>query len=410
MSARSFELYQKKTKGTLLLSNLLNEPLFTVYNFVSFILCKDLHATAFQIAILTMLRPVVSIFSFYWNAGFARKHLRSNLLGATLLRCLPFLFFPWVESPWLVIGASAVYMLFFRAANPAWIEILKRNLPSEVREKSFSWGYVLSYVENIVLALAFGALLDRDPGHWRILFFGSALLGLMNLYLFAKVPIQQEEEEPLSEEKVSLKEFFVRPWRESLRLCRERKDFSLFQWGFMLSGFGIMVLQPAIPLFLVEKLHLSYMDFGIALSLCKAVGIAVSSPLWARLMHRISIFKMSGYVFFLVGLFPIFLFLSPVHLFWLYLAYLFYGIAQGGSHLVWNLSGPTFSGKKDSSSFSGVNVMMVGLRGAVAPPLGGLLCDLAGPLAALSLSAGLCFYSVYFLFKRSLEPKKSISR
>ncbi len=394
--------YQRKTKQAVLLSSILSEPLFTVYGFVAFILCKDLHATAFQIAILTMLKPIVSIFSFYWSANLSKmgQKLRSNLIGANILGRLPFLFFPWVENPWYVVGASAVYMLFFRAGNPAWIEILKLNLPSDMRQKSFSFGYVLSYLENIALTLAFGAFLDKDPSLWRALFFGSALIGFMNLLLFAKLPINQKEIDAPSATKDSLGQFLLGPWKNSWNLCKKRPDFSLFQWGFMFCGFGIMLLQPAVPLFLVEKLQLSYMDFGIALSLCKGLGIAVSSPLWARLMNKVPIFTMSAYVFSLVGLFPVFLTFAPWHLFWLYLAYTFYGIAQGGSHLLWNLSGPIFSGNQDSSSFSGVNVMMVGIRGAVAPPLGGFLSVVLGPLATILVATGFCFYSSIFLFSK----------
>lgn len=400
--------YQKKTKLAIFLSSLLSEPLFTVYGFVALILCKDLHATALQISILTMLRPVVSIFSFYWSAGLSKgggKRLRSNIIGAGLLGRLPFLFFPWVNDPWFVIGASAVYMLFFRAGNPAWIEILKLNMPSEARHKSFSLGHTLSYLENIVLTLAFGAFLDKDPGLWRILFFGSALVGLANLVLFARLPINHKIEADPPVPMGSLREFILRPWKNSWELCKNRPDFARFQWGFMLAGCGIMVLQPAIPMFLVDKLHITYMDFGIALSLCKGLGITLSSPLWARAMNKLSIFSMARWVFFLFSLFPLFLIFSPWNLFWLYLAYTFYGIGQGGSHLVWNLSGPSFSGKQDSSVYSGVNVMMVGLRGAVAPPFGGFLTAAMGPFATILCAIGVSVSSVFFM---KAESKKEL--
>ena len=37
---------------------------------------------------------------------------------------------------------------------------------------------------------------------------------------------------------------------------------------------------------------------------------------------------------------------------------------------MWNMSGPIFAGKEESSQYSGVNVVLVGVRGAVAPPRG----------------------------------------
>lgn len=394
------EIYQKKTRSALFLSNILSEPLFTIYGFIAFILCKE-GATAFQIAVLTMLKPLVSILSFYWSSGLSKKRgsLKSNLIGAGFLGRLPFLFFPFFQDPWFVVAASAIYMLFYRAGTPAWIEILKLNLPGKMREKTFSFGYVLSYAENMLLALGVGALLDKSPGIWPMLFFGSSLLGMANLVILSRMPINHNHVE-VETPRDSFKKFLLRPWINSFRLMRTRRDFSLFQWGFMLCGFGIMLIQPAVPLFLVKWLKLSYMDFGIALSISKGLGIAVSSPLWARLMHKMPIFRMSSLVFVLVGCFPVFLMMAPLHIAWLYLAYAFYGIAQGGSHLLWNLSGATFAGKEDSSVYSGVNVVMVGLRGAIAPPLGGFLAVLLGPLAVLFLGTAFCIYSGYFLLRK----------
>lgn len=66
---------------------------------------------------------------------------------------------------------------------------------------------------------------------------------------------------------------------------------------------------------------------------------------------------------------------------------------SGGSHLVWNMSGPIFAGKGESFRFSGVNVVLAGLRGAVAPPFGGWMAVLFGPVWVLIMGGTLCFYS-----------------
>ena len=72
--------FERKTFRGVLLSSVLSEPLFTLYGFTAFILRKHLDATAFQIAFLTMLRPLVSILSFYWSANLSKRRdkLRSN--------------------------------------------------------------------------------------------------------------------------------------------------------------------------------------------------------------------------------------------------------------------------------------------------------------------------------------------
>jgi len=394
---------QKYTSRVLWASNLLNEPLFTLYGFLSFILYKDLGASAWVIALMTMLKPVITILSFYWSAG--KKRLKSNALWAGFFMRAPFLFCPWVDEVWFVVAAAVNYMFWFRAGIPAWLEILKRNIKKGPREKMFSLSSGLAYAEGVVLSLAMGSLLDREPGMWKFLFFGTAVVGLLSLVLLSRIDVEEEEGE--EEEEISLQERVVRPWRDSLRLMRERPDFSLFQWGFMFCGFGVMVIQPALPMLAVDALGISYFEMAAAVSVAKGLGFSLSSPFWARGFERFSILQISSVVFLAFGLFPLLLVLSPLGIAWLYVAYFWYGVGQGGSHLVWNMSGPHFAGKEDSSRYTGVNVVMAGLRGAVGPGLGGCLSVIWGPIQVLCLGSMLCFYSGFWFLKRQLARKLS---
>jgi len=78
--------------------------------------------------------------------------------------------------------------------------------------------------------------------------------------------------------------------------------------------------------------------------------------------------------------------------------------------LVWHMSGPIFAGKEESSRFTGVGLMMGGLRGAVAPPLGGWLAVVLGPIEVLVLGGALCFYSGARLLKSRFAKKDEIAQ
>jgi MFS family permease len=381
----------KEIGRTLILTNLLTEPLFTLYNFLVFILYKDLGASTFQISLMTMLKPVVAILSFYWSAGLLgkSKKLKSNVLWAGFLMRAPFLLCPWIDSAWYVIWAAVNYMFFFRAGAPGWMEIIRRTAGKK-GGRAFSYGYAMAYLEGVVLGFAFGGLLDKDPGLWKILFFGAAVVGLFSVAIQSRLKVQGEDR---VEEKLSLKELLLRPWKDSYELVKRRPDFSRFQWGFMICGFGIMLVQPALPLFAVDVLGISYMEMAGAISIAKGLGVALSSPIWAKGLERFNFFRISSLVFLSMGLFPIMLSFAGWSVVWLYLAWFWYGVGQGGSHLVWNMSGPIFAGKDESSRYTGVNVALVGLRGAVAPPLGGWLAVLLGPVQVLTMGGILCLYS-----------------
>jgi MFS family permease len=383
---------EKQMGRALIWSNLLTEPLFTLYAFLTFILYKDLGASAFQVTLLVALKPFITILSFYWSAGLKGRasKLKANVLWAGFLMRAPFLLCPWVNSAWFVIFAGVNYMFFYRAGIPAWLEIIKRNMGEGRRNKVFSICAGLGYAEGAVLSIGCGALLDKDPACWKILFFGAAIVGLLTLLVQSRIVVVGSDEVV---DRPSFKEVVVRPWRDSYRLMRERVDFSKFQWGFMVSGFGLMLIQPAIPLFAVDILGISYLEMATAICIAKGLGFALSSPIWARWIDRVNIFRMASLVFISIGLFTILLSFAIWNILWLYVAYFWYGVGQGGSHLVWNMSGPIFSGKEESSRYTGVNVVMAGMRGMVAPPLGGWLTVRFGPVQVLVVGGILCFYS-----------------
>lgn len=379
-------------RRALIWTNILSEPLFTLYGFVAFILYKDLGASPFQIALLTMLKPVVTVLSFYWSAGLKGRSskLKSNVMWAGLWMRAPFLLCPWFDSVWFVVAAAVNYMFFYRAAAPAWLEILRRNLGEAKRGRAFSLSSALAYCEGIVLSIGMGVVLDGNPGLWKVLFSGAAVVGLMSVVVQGRVPVDVERD---TGEKLALRELLVRPWRDSYRLIRERPDFARFQWGFMVCGFGIMLIQPALILFSVDTLGINYLEMATAVSIAKGLGFAVSSPLWSKWLDRVSISRLSSFVFLTIGLFPVLLCLSTFGLVWFYIAYFWYGVGQGGSHLVWNLSGPAFAGKEESSRYTGVGVVLAGLRGGVAPPMGGWLAVSFGSIGVLVVGGILCFYS-----------------
>jgi hypothetical protein len=84
-------------------------------------------------------------------------------------------------------------------------------------------------------------------------------------------------------------------------------------------------------------------------------------------------------------LYPLCLVAATIHISWVYIAYLLYGIMQGGSELSWHLSGPIFAKQEDSSPFSGVNVVSIGVRGCIMPFLGYFLFNTFGAVPVLFL-------------------------
>ncbi len=387
-----------KTRLALLWMNLSSEPLTALYTLLPFILRKDMQASLLQLSIFITLRPVLSVFSFYWSSYISnrREKLKNNLIGAWLLARVPFLLLPLIDNVWFLLLAASCYQLFSRAGNPALIEILKLNIPKTPREKAFSFYYVLSFIESVALGLTIADVLDGSGGYWRILFLFATLIGLTSILFQMRIPIPKDEKEERAPSRPNL----IEPWKQCFALLRARPDFAHFQWGFMIGGFGLMLIAPALSLFYADDLSLSHADISIARFVLMGVGVALSSFLWRRGIEKVQIHRLTSWILIGFALFPLALMCAPYSKNFLYVAFFIYGIAQAGSHLLWNLSGTLFAAEGDSSPFSTTNILMVGLRGAVGPLLGGLLCNFCGTLPMLACGVLISLYGSWYMIAK----------
>ncbi len=384
----STDNYKVRTQSAYVFTRILDTPFWGLYNLLPIILFKNLGATPYQLGILIALKPLVSLLSSYWATRVQShpKKILSSILYGRLLAYLPFLFFPFVDSIWFFIFSFGFYMFLQVGMAPAWMELLRQNLPSEKRDKIFSYTQIFGYLGGGLMPFLLGWVLDEWTDSWRWMFPIAALFAWA-AYFWQKSILLKEHR---VEKETKKPHVLLHPWKNAWDLLRKRPDFAKFQWGFMLIGGGLMIIQPTLPLFFVEKLHLTFTEMGVAITLCKGVGFACSSSLWVRLMKHVNIFYFGSLVAALAVIFPLFLVGAQVQIVWLYVAYLLYGVMQSGNELSWNLSGPIFAKNENSSPFSTVNVIAVGIRGMFIPLLGAYLLEQFGALTVMGISGLLC--------------------
>ncbi len=395
-----------KTHIAYLWIHVLSTPIWAIYNLFPFILYKDLHATPIQITALVALKPLVSLISPYWASAIndRRDRLLSNVIWARILSLIPFFFFPFIDNVWFFIATFALYMLLARGVVPAWMEILKLNLPQPMLGKTFAKGSMIGYCGNIIAPFIIGWSLDGYFQAWRWLFPLGAFISLTAVFISMKIPIPTttDEPSPISTSpppSTPLIDQVIAPWKKAWSILRSNRDFLKFQWGFMLGGAGTMIAQPALPHFFVDILQLSYTEMSFALASLKAVGFLLSTPLWTQQLNRVNIFRFASWPPFWVCLYSAFLLSAQLNILWLYLAYFCYGVMEGGSSLAWNLSGPIFSKNSDSSGYSNTNVLTVGVRACVIPMLGAIISYQLGSQAVILMGGIICLMG-HFTFLR----------
>ncbi len=395
---------QNYTRLIFIGNKLLSSPLGAMYELLGFILCKELHATPLQITLLISLRPMVAFCSFYGSLIIKGRPDRFKIfiILAHVLAFLPCPLFLYVDNTWFFLLSYALFMMSVRAIIPAWLEILKIHFPPESRGKIFSQGATATYLINILIPLSVSPLIDYYPYIWRWIFFILALVYALSIILILFINLESDHISPNTYQPyqlTSIRAIFLEPWKNCWSLIRQSKDFRKFQIVFMLGGSGLMIIKPILPAFFKDTLQLSYTQLTLATSLCKGIGFALASSTWAYHINRVPIHLFNFYVTICAGIFTIFIMASEYQVYWIYIAYLMYGCMQAGSELSWNLSGPIFAQDKDSTFFTSVNVLMLGLRGCIVPFLGEFLFLNFNASVVFIFSGCLClFASVYSLW------------
>lgn len=383
-------------------TRVLDTPFWALFNLMIFMLYKELHATPLQLAIMISLKPMSSILASYWSARVHQKpeRLVSSIITARWLAYIPFLAFPFVHNLWYLIACSGIFMFLQVGMMPSWMELLKQNVADNSREKVFSYMQTVGYLGSGLLMFLLGVILDTWSGSWKWMFPIAAIIALLAQLWQRTITVRASAINPSIDSHPNP---ILKPWKSAFEVLRQHHNFAKFQVGFLLFGSGLMILQPILPVFLEDGLHLSYLEIGVAISFCKGIGFACSSPLWGRWIQQLNIFRFSSIISLLATIFPFLLMAAQEHLVWLYVAYIIYGLMQAGSELSWNMSGPIFAKKEDSSPFSSVNVISVGIRGLFIPSLGALCLSYFGLYSVILLSGALFICSTLTMLFFSRE-------
>ncbi len=396
---------EPRTIAILLCASVLQEPLSSLILLLPILMIKEVYANAIHISALTALAPAVSILSFYLcarlNPKSSSKTIKKNLVLATCLTALVFLLFPLESNPWFFVFASTCYTLFFRAANPARMELLKRNISAHKREKVYSWIFKVSYSIGMLLGPALGSILDSQPSLWKCLFVCASLCYLLSALLYHVLPIDFTiEEEAVS--KRDWHQVILDPWKRSYEILCKNSIFARFQIGFFIAGFGLMLAKPAGD-WLLGNLDISYYSLFLCRTFLKGLGVIGTAHIWVRRLNHSTILKLSSFVAWGFLCYNLLLMGGFISVSYIFLAYLVYGVAQSGSHLMWNLSGTLLSGEEPSHQYSTVNILAVGVRGCIAPVLGGMVLSIFGVIPALIIGGMIMFIGAQYLARYAPE-------
>ena len=382
------------------------------YLLIPYVLAKSLHAPSGLITLSAMLDNLGMFLALYWGHLLAtRGQRRAYLVWAGLLGRLVMLLTLLVHTAVQMSCLLAVVYFFAAMVYPAQNNIFEQNFRRELRGRYFGLATGIQNGVAVVASLALGRVLDRDPDLFRVVYAVLGVCGFLYLFLLSRAPVPADTPPdptpfrqlgPLPLPSLAVGPFqpgrfwrgLTRPFADAMRIYREDRAFNWFEINFMTYGAAFMCLSPVVPIFLTERLQLSYHEISTARVLVGQVGVALLGPLMGRVMDRFHPVRLSAVAFLLLAFYPVALdaagvthTTAPVHL--VYLAFAIYTVGMAGVNITWNMGSMAFAPPGQGGYYQGIHVAMVGIRGTIGPLVGYAVYELWGLRAVFWLAFGL---------------------
>ena len=329
---------------------------------------KGLSATRLHVLVLLLVPSVAQFVAAVWNPAdpsrplgrmpFRLLGIPSRALLATLLLV------PVLQSPTGFVAIVAVSMSIDSLLLPVQNWTLARNYTAASRGRSFGLASAVQAAAIIAVALPAGWVLDHDPGAWPWLYAIAALAGVFCYLHWSRLrrrPRRQHALHPTEPEHGSA-------WAA----LRRDRTFLAFEAGFMLYGLGFLMLQPVLPIYLVDELDVTYGQVSVARGLLFWLGMVVASPVLGRLGDRIGILRTTGLSFLGLMAFPLILILVP-GVPGLFVGFLAYGLAMGGVNVGWNLGPIALAKGRDPMPYLNAHIALVCVRALIGMSVGAWL-------------------------------------
>ncbi|HEY6000925.1 MAG TPA: MFS transporter [bacterium] len=335
------------------------------------------------------------LFAAWWSGLLAGREKSSTFLVFGLLGRLSLLLVSLATSAAAFTAVLGTATFLSGAMVPAVNSLLQRNFTAAERGRVLGLGSALQAVTTIAVSLVIGRLYDWRPDAYRWAYALAAVCGFFSCLAQARVRFRARPGDPRERPLFaagfgrSLSRALRRPFAGALGLLREDRGFRRYEMGFMAYGLAWMMLQPTIPVFLVERLDVAYADVANARGLIYYTMIAVLSHPFGRLLDRVGPLVVSRLAFAVLAAFPLAL-AAARGVGAVFAAFVVFGVGMAAVNLGWTTGPIHFARERDSSGYMGAHVALVGVRAIIGGPFGIWLYRASGsPAATFAVTSAL---------------------
>jgi MFS family permease len=366
---------------------------------------KSLNANQWHVTILTCAFPCGAFLGPHWAKLGQSWGMQKLVLRMAIWANVPLFIVPFIESlPWFSPATwfailMAISQLGYSAMRMGQSSLYHATYPREVRGRVLGWLVFWNFITMVLAVLFMGYMVNEemghDPGNYRWLCPIAAIFGLGACLFYVRVkPATQVRVEAVS---------LVETFRQAKRVLTQDHAYRRFQLGYFLSGSAFFLSLHVVLILCEKRLEFSSVELALWLAVIPQVGLALTSPIWGRLMDRLGIEQ--ARLFIASGM-TVYLLCYLVGIVWtipllVYIAGVLRGVAEGGGQVTWALASVQFAPTPEQvPTYNGIHFWLNGVRGLLMPWIGTQLFVLFGAgslLAGILVSAGAIVVVVWSL-------------
>jgi MFS family permease len=338
-------------------------------------------ANPVELTLLVAAFPVGVFFGPLWAGAGRRLGMQRLVTYMAFWANVPLFFVYFVTDSWqftLLISVSQVLNSGMRMGQSSLYHVLyPKSIRGRVLGRLTFWTF-LTMVPSILLT---GWLIDMNREMYRALYPLAGLCGMIACWYYhtLHVPAQRT----LTAKR---KSFRASVWGAQQILAKDRA-YLFFQVAFFVSGSAFFMSTHIVLLLVCDRFDFSALDLALWMTVVPQLLLALSSPVWGRVIDRIGIVhcrmlvtmvqtaSLTCYWIGIVGGGAGFIFAGSILL----------GMTNGGGQLTWALASSHFAPRpEDVPVYNGIHFVLNGVRGLVLPWVGSVLWVLTGPGAVLA--------------------------
>jgi MFS family permease len=359
--------------------------------FTGLILRREFGATPFQLSLLAAAGAAFMLCSLMWAKALENRRPLPCVVWTGFIARGLFLLVPFVDSAWAFVAILVAVNFLGTVGAPAATALVERLYPSDVRGRALGVVRTAGALPGIVLVVGAGNLLGVIDYRWA--FVVAAVIGMAGSLQLRRLPVP-DGGEPIGghQPRPSL--------GRAARAMREDGDLRRLMAAIFIFGTGIWIQMPAHPILMADVLQVTTAQAGMFSALAAIAGLAGNS-VWGRLVDTRGSLRALRWVFVVGSLTPLVSFVATSsHV--LAVSYVTESLMSTGLDLVMMLAIIEVAGRRRVAEYAAIAATLAGIRGVIAPLVGGLVIRYAGVRMVYAVAAIIMVGAVAFL-SRQLE-------